>query len=110
MIDLGGRKVDCDCESTYRSYDLERVEALDRRLHVMVEANGRPSCVRLSPDICHQLTDGRTVHHIVGVNGVCDPELPPNSIIFEFPRITGSDGEIFLDGRKVGTVGAWELR
>lgn len=49
----------------------------------MVKEHGKPKKVRMSPDICHQRTDGRTVRSITGIDGVCDRELPPNSIIFE---------------------------
>jgi hypothetical protein len=71
------------CGGTRVAYDKERVDALDERIKEMLAENGRPSLIRTSPDICHQITDGRTIKSLAGVNGLCDPELPPNSIVFE---------------------------
>ena len=77
------------CGTKQLPFDKERVDALDRRISLMLEENGRPGQVRMSPDICHQITDGRTVRNITGVDGVCDPTLPPNSVIFEKGLIAG---------------------
>ena len=88
---VAGKKVDCDCGGLYLAFDEARVASLEERITLMVKENGRPRWIRFSPDISHQLTGAshltayETINRLTGKPSpaVCDPALPPNSIIFE---------------------------
>ena len=70
-------------------YDPEKMAALSRRLHLMVQEHGLPDEVLLSPDLCGmQCPEEDQVLWQIGRPVACAPELPPNAVVFHWVERT----------------------